>query len=200
MLKAIIFDLNGVFIKSPKLSDRVESDFEISSEIFMPALKDVMAEVRMPGARDFFEYWKPYFEKWNLNFTREEFLKYWFEAEILDNKMVAYAKELKAKNIKIFILSNNLRERSLYYDEHFKVLNELFNKMYFSWQTGFIKPDPKAYEKLLADNNLEPEECLYFDDSPKNIAIAESLGIKSYLFKGFKETERLISIVLKKSI
>lgn len=200
MIKAIIFDLNGVFIKSPKLSDRFASDFGISSEIFMPALKDIMAEVRMPDAQDFFEYWKPYFEKWNLNLTREEFLKYWFETEILDDKMVAYAKELKTENIKLFILSNNLRERSLYYDEHFQVLNEIFDKMYFSWQTGFVKPDISAYQKLLDDNNLKPGECLYFDDSEKNIAVAEFLGIKSYLFEGFKKTENLISIVLKKSI
>ena len=198
MLKAIIFDLNGVFIKSPKLSDRFEYDFKISAEIFMPALKDVMAEVRMPGAKDFFEYWKPYFEKWSLNFTREKFLKYWFGAETLDDKMVDYAKELKAKKIKIFILSNNLRERSLYYDEHFKILNGLFDKMYFSWQTGFIKSDIRAYKNLLTANNLKPEECIYFDDSKKNIELAKALGIKSYLFKDPEKTKKIIDNLLKK--
>lgn len=198
MLKAIIFDLNGVFIKSPKLSDRFERDFGIASEIFLPALKDILFQTRRPGAKDFFAYWKPYFAKWNINFTREKFLQYWFGAETLDTKMVAYAKELKTKNIKIFILSNNLRERSLYYDEHFKILQELFDKMYFSWQTGFVKPNIRAYQKLLTDNNLAPAECVYFDDSEKNIEVAKSLGIKSYLFKSIDETKKLIDNLLKK--
>ena len=192
MTKAIIFDLNGVFIKSPKLSDRFRKEFGIANDIFMPALKDVMTQVRMPDAKDFFEYWKPHFKKWDLKFTREEFLKYWFGSETLDNEMVESVKELKTKGFTLFILSNNLRERSLYYTEHFKILNEIFDKMYFSWQTGFIKPDIRAYENILKENNLKPEECVYFDDSEKNIEVANSLGIKSFLFKGVNETRTLL--------
>lgn len=192
MTKAIIFDLNGVFIKSPRLSDRFEKDFGISKDTFMPALKDAMAQVRLPGARDYFEYWKPYFKKWNLSLTREEFLNYWFGAETLDRNMVELAKELKAKNIKLFILSNNLRERSAYYTEHFKILDEIFDKMYFSWQTGFVKPDVRAYKNILEENNLNPEECFYFDDSEKNIEVANSLGIKSFLFEGVNKIRELI--------
>lgn len=195
MTKAIIFDLNGVFIKSPKLSDRFEKDFGISNDIFIPALKDTMAQVRMPDAKDFFEYWKPYFEKWNLKFTREEFLNYWFGAEVLDSEMIEFAKELKVKNLKLFILSNNLRERSLYYDEHFQILHGIFDKMYFSWQTGFIKPDMRSYENILKENDLRPEECIYFDDSENNITIAASLGIKSFLFKGVSETKELLKSI-----
>ena len=196
MRKAIIFDLNGVFVKSPKLSDRFERDFGISNDIFMPALKDAMAQVRLPGAKDYFEYWKPYFKKWNLGLTREEFLNYWFGSETLDSEMVEFAKELKTKNIKLFILSNNLRERSAYYAEHFKVLNEIFDKMYFSWQTGFVKPDIRAYENILEENNLKSEECVYFDDSEKNIGLANSLGIKSFLFKGIDKTRELLKTII----
>ena len=192
MIKAIIFDLNGVFVKSPRLSDRFEKDFGISKDIFMPALQEAMAEVRLPNAKDYFEYWKPYFKEWNLSLTREEFLNYWFGSETLDDEMVKFAKELKEKGIKIFILSNNLRERSAYYKEHFKVLDKIFDKMYFSWQTGFIKPDIRAYKNLLEENNLKPEECVYFDDSEKNIETARSLGIESHLFEGLESLKTLL--------
>ena len=196
MIKAIIFDLNGVFVKSPKLSDRFERDFGIPKDIFMPALQDAMAQVRLPNAKDYFEYWKPYFKEWGLSLKREEFLNYWFRTETLDDEMVEFAKELKVKNIKLFILSNNLRERSVYYAEHFKVLNEIFDKMYFSWQTGFVKPDIMAYENILKENNLKPEECVYFDDSEKNIKIANFLGIKSFLFKGIDKIKEVLNLYL----
>lgn len=196
MTKAIIFDLNGVFVKSPKLSERFEQDFGISEDVFMPALKDVMAQVRLPDAKDFFGYWQPYFEKWNLKFNREEFLEYWFGSETLDVEMVKLAKELKTKGVKLFILSNNLRERSLYYDEHFEILNEIFDKKYFSWQTSFVKPDMQAYKLILEENNLKPEECIYFDDSEKNIAVSNYLGIKSFLFEGVEKTKSVLKNII----
>ena len=38
MIKAIIFDLNGVFILSPYLSNRSEEKFGVSAKEFLPAL------------------------------------------------------------------------------------------------------------------------------------------------------------------
>ena len=35
MIKAVIFDLNGIFIQSPKLSDRFK-DFNIDTALFLP--------------------------------------------------------------------------------------------------------------------------------------------------------------------
>ena len=59
MLKAVIFDLNGVFILSPKLSERFEKDFGIVSEIFLPRLNEIMEWVRKPQAGPAFDYWEP---------------------------------------------------------------------------------------------------------------------------------------------
>lgn len=184
MKKAVIFDLNGVFILSPKLSDRFKDAYGIEQERFLPALSDVMSHVRLPGAEDMYSYWEPYFKSWGLIVSEEEFTDFWFNAEQENAEMVALARELKAKGVRLFILSNNLRERSAYYDTHFPFLRELFEKQYYSWQTGFIKPDMRCFETVLAENNLKPEECLFFDDSEKNVAVANSLGIENYVFEG----------------
>ena len=42
MMKGIIFDLNGVFIQSHKLSDRFKEEFGVQTEVFLSALNDVM--------------------------------------------------------------------------------------------------------------------------------------------------------------
>ena len=78
-----------------------------------------------------------------------------------------------------------------YYDENFPFLKD-FDKVYYSWQTGFVKPDLEAYKNLLRENNLQPEQCLYFDDSVKNIEAANSLGIKSYLFKDIQDLQAIL--------
>ncbi len=115
-----------------------------------------------------------------------------FMSEKENAEMVALARELKGKGMQLFILSNNLSERSAYYDEHFPFLNELFKKQYYSWQTGFIKPDPRCFELVLRENNLKAEEVLYFDDSAGNVAAANALGIESYLFENANKTREKI--------
>lgn len=184
MKTAVIFDLNGVFILSPKLSDRFKDVYGIEQERFLPAISDVMSHVRLPGAENMYSYWQPYFKAWGLTIHEQEFTDFWFNAEQENAEMVALARELKAKGLRLFILSNNLRERSAYYDTHFPFLDELFEKRYYSWQTGFIKPDVRCFQTVLTKNNLKPEECLFFDDSEKNVAVANSLGIEGYVFEG----------------
>ena len=105
MIKAVIFDLNGIFIQSPKLSDRFQESFGVKQEDFIPALKEVMAIVRKPNVKDAFIYWKPYLDKWGINLTREEFFNFWFSAEKEFSEMVELAKIIKEKGIKVFILS-----------------------------------------------------------------------------------------------
>lgn len=56
----------------------------------------------------------------------------------------------------------------------------LFEKVYFSYETGIRKPDPRAFRQVLDENGLIPEETLLIDDSQKNIDVAGELGIRTY--------------------
>jgi len=192
MIKAIIFDLNGVFIQGPYLSDRFKERFGVPAEDFLPVLKEIMEKVRKPEAGDCFDYWKPYLKKWGVVLGREQFFDFWFKEEKPVPKMVELAKQLKQKGIKLFLLSNNLLERTNYYRENFPFLEQLFDKIYYSWQTGFVKPDQRAFKKILSDNNLNPQECLYFDNSEENIKAGNGLRIKSFFFKGPDSVRKIL--------
>lgn len=191
---AVIFDLNGVFVDSPKLSDRFCKTFGIKDEHFLPALREVMAHVRLPGAASVYSHFRPHFQRWGLDLAEQHFLDFWFNAETLNEDMVALATELKEKKYQLFILSNNLRERSHYYEKHFPFLDKIFKKQYYSWKSGFIKPDPRAYQFLLTDNNLTPDEVIYFDDTPANIEAAQKLGIESHVFEGAEQVRKKLKI------
>ncbi len=193
MLKAVIFDLNGIFFISEKLSDRFKRDFGVPAEEFLPALSEIMAETRKPGAQSSFTYWKPYLEKWGVNLDEKGLYDYWFGAEKPSEEMKQIAKDLKAKGIKVFLLSNNFKERAEYYG-HYPWMSEVVDKAYYSWQTGFVKPDPQAWLSLLQENNLQPEECIYFDDQEKNVKAAEDLGIKAHLFKDPSTVKELVGL------
>ncbi|MCX6721712.1 MAG: HAD-IA family hydrolase [Candidatus Staskawiczbacteria bacterium] len=192
MIKAVIFDLNGLFIQSPNLSDRFKEKFGVPTERFLPILKQIMAKVRLPGAEDTFDYWKPYLDKWGIVLNKKDFFDFWFNAEKENSELVRLAKQAKEKGIKLFILSNNFAERANYYKVKFLFLN-IFDKVYYSWQTGFVKPNPEAFRNLLAENNLKPEECAYFDNSKENIEVAKNLGISSFLFETNKKLESILA-------
>jgi HAD superfamily hydrolase (TIGR01509 family) len=192
MLKAIIFDLNGVFITSPKLSDRFELDFGIPSSEFLPELSRIMDAVRRPGATSTFAYWKPLLEKWSISMNEKAFWKYWFEAETPSDEMIALARDLKGEGMKVITLSNNFKERAEYY-AHYPWMQSVVEKAYFSWQTGFVKPDLEAWKLVLTDFQLEPQECIYFDDQEKNLIAAESLGIRSFMFESSESTRMQIN-------
>lgn len=191
MIKAIIFDLHGIFLQSEKLSDRFAKDFGIPSDVFLPKLKMIMEEVRKPNANPAFTYWEPVFKEWNLGLKEQDFWDYWFKFEVQSDTIIEYVKSLKQKGIKIFILSNNFKERAEYYG-HYPWMHDAVDKVYFSWQTGLVKPDPKAWELVMTENNLDPKECMYFDDQQSNVDSAESLGIKSFLFLN---EENLIEVI-----
>lgn len=191
MLKAAIFDLNGIFLQSPKLSDRFEKDFGIPVSVFIPKLSSIMDAARKPNAGNSFRYWETALKEWGIKLTEQEFWNYWFKAEKVSDKMVSFAKELRSKGLKVFILSNNFKERAQYYGQY-PWVHEAVDKIYFSWQTGFVKPDTTAWTLILQEHNLKSEECVYFDDQDKNLKAAESVGIKSFLFKDENELEKQV--------
>lgn len=108
MPKAIIFDLNGIFIQSPKLSDRFQNSFNVPKNEFLPALTEIMTKVRRLGNnRPSFTYWQPHLKKWGVKFSKKEFFDFWFSAEKTNMEMVELARKLKQQGIKLFILSDS---------------------------------------------------------------------------------------------
>ena len=64
----------------------------------------------------------------------------------------------------------------------------LFEKCIFSAEHGTVKPERRIFEILLDTCGILPDETLFIDDSEKNLAGAEAIGIKGILFKGDART------------
>ena len=89
-------------------------------------------------------------------------------------------RDVKKSGKKLYLLSNfNQRLRT----EPYPILSE-FDALVISGEINKVKPDRAIYDYLLNTYALNPEECIFIDDNPANIAMAESLGITGYLFDG----------------
>lgn len=58
-------------------------------------------------------------------------------------------------------------------------LDEFFDKSYYSHQIGYRKPEREAYQVILDENNLQPAETLFIDDTLPNVEAARELGIQA---------------------
>ena len=100
----------------------------------------------------------------------------------LPPERVELLKKLR-ENYRLFLLSNT---SSIHITQVNKILeattgieklDDLFEKVYYSYDMGLMKPDPAIYLQVLKEQGLEAEETLFLDDNADNIAAASKLGI-----------------------
>jgi HAD superfamily hydrolase (TIGR01509 family) len=192
ILKAIIFDLNGVFLESRYLTERLEEDFGIPKEESLEVLKESMSIVRLDPSVNVYSFWKPLLDKYNSGLDEEEFLEYWFSGESLVYELIDFCKELRRQSIKVYILSNNYRERTEYYRDNFSEIFENVDNSFFSWETGNVKSDLSTYEKVLTKIGLKGREVIYFDDSKENVNLAKKVGINAYIYDELDRTKEIV--------
>lgn len=101
--------------------------------------------------------------------------------------------QLKTKH-RIFLLSNTNDIHIQYINNYLKEtfgINDLsgyFEKVYLSYEVGMRKPDAEIFELVLSENNLNPNETLFIDDSIQHIEGAKKLDIHTYWLDVKKES------------
>ena len=71
----------------------------------------------------------------------------------------------------------------------FPDLPELFDSNFVSHLTGFVKPDPEAYEHVLRELDVQADAVYFFDDLLQNIDAARAVGINAVHIRAFAEVE-----------
>ena len=89
------------------------------------------------------------------------------------------------KKYKVFLLSNTNCIHYAKYTDDFKrsynrELIDLFDKAYFSYQMKLRKPDIKIFETVLIEQNIDPKETIFIDDSKINIEAAKLTGMNIF--------------------
>ena len=189
MIRAIVFDLDGVYFVNGKENfiknivnlgvpeEKVRTVFLKSEE---------MNFKYKTGLWNDDEYWTWAINEWGLSATKEQIIKLLIEGYEINPDVVNVVKMVRKKGYKTLICSNNFPARVSGLQERFRFLNN-FDAEVFSYEVGVIKPDKKIFENLIEKSGCKAEEIIYSDDNDVNLTAAKALGINCFVFTNFKD-------------
>ncbi len=196
MIKAISFDLDGVYFKNGKsnfifnLLDLGISEAD-SKRIFLQS--DKMNHEYKTGKISDIAFWTWALHEWKLKKSVKEVTELLISGYEINEEAVEYVRTARKVGYTALVCSNNFPARVLGLDERFHFLRD-FDAAVFSYQVGAIKPDPNIYKELIRRSGVEAQEILMADDDPVILEEAKKLGINCIAFTDFasftKDLER----------
>ena len=96
---------------------------------------------------------------------------------------VAILEQLSGQGTPVYAITNWHQDKFRETKARYPFLNR-FRDIVVSGEERLVKPDPEIFQLLLARNGLEAQSCLFIDDSPRNVAGAEAVGMKAHHFTG----------------
>jgi len=196
MIKLIIFDLDGVLVKSKeahfnalnKALEKVNKKYVISYaehlSIFdgLPTNKklQILSKTKkLPKSK--------YQQIWNdkQKFTIDE-IKTLIHP---NNEIIELFKELKSKNIKIWVASNSIRETTKIYLLKLGLI-EFIDDYLSNEDVKTPKPNCEIYLKCMTSCSVSPDETVIIEDSKVGVSSAMASKANLFIVKNIEETNR----------
>lgn len=197
MIRAALFDVGGVLHSSE--GEYVRKDIAetlgITEEQCVAACEKLQPALHL-GKITEAEFWQQFIQLtgapnplpeeslWAREFTK----RYTVFTDTLD-----IVEKLKQRGIRVAILSNTM-------EPHAKVNRQMgiydpFPDVILSHEVSLAKPDPAMYKLALDRLQVAPEETLFIDDLPENVAAARDVGMHGIVFQNAKQLrQELVSM------
>lgn len=184
--RTVVFDLGGVLIDwNPRYLYRTLIPDERTMEDFLTTVCSGPWNERQDGGRTIAEAEAELLE---THPQHEALIRAFYRdfdrmlAGPIDGT-VALLEELDARGVPLYALTNWSRETFHHARRRFDFLNR-FRGIVVSGELGMMKPDARIFRHLTQTHALEPSDCLFIDDSPKNVDGARAAGLHAVRFTG----------------
>jgi len=188
----IIFDLGGVLLNIDyhKTIDEFKklgiAKFE---KLFTQLNQHAVFDRFDRGEISFAAFRKTIITESGVNIPEKPFSKAW-NAMLLDfpEERMALLERLKRTH-RIFLLSNTNAPHIAAFNQYMKKAGlyqrfiKVFEKRYYSFETGMRKPKKRIFDLVLNENNLNKAKTLFIDDSYQHVEGALKAGIIAFFLE-----------------
>ncbi len=188
MIKAITFDLDGVYFTSDSFSNfKKYLSIDSFNDNYMTQFKQ--------GILSEDQFWNLTRQEFNIKLSNQEISRLLADSYFVNQNVVDYVKKVRSQGIKTCICTNNFPTRINSLNQKFNFLSD-FDIQVFSYQVGAVKPDLKIFQALIEKSGVQPQEIFYADDKQINVDAAKSIGINAVVYTNFEKfVSSLTSII-----
>lgn len=178
----IVLDLGGVLVRSDQVMAAVAERLGVST----PALEEVYDEPREAfdlGGPDL-DYWRAVGDRLDVTVTPDDARDLtaidatkWAD---LSSGSAAFLAALAGQRTAVLSnapahLARTVRDADW---------SRGFEALVFSAEVGMVKPDPAIYAAADRAYGTAPDECVFFDDRPRNVEAARTHGWAAHVWAG----------------
>ncbi len=196
MIKAICFDLDGVYFTADSFKKFKESISNLTTKndsVNYVLTGETMQDFKR-GAMTEEQYWDYVREQLEIDTPNETIFEILRDSYEVNSEVVEYVNAVKKAGYSACICSNNFETRVRELNTKFDFLKD-FDVDILSYQVGSLKPSQEIFQALLKKANCLPEEMVYSDDKQEKLLGATELGINTFVFTDFysfkQELEKL---------
>lgn len=198
-IKAVIFDLGGVLVRtedrSPRtrLAERFGLTYEQIDKLVFNSETATRAAM---GEIDAQKHWEAICSKLSVPVEEAEAVAQAFwGGDQLDQTLVDFIRLLRLR-CKTALLSNHWSHLRAELQERWEIL-DAFDEVIISAEVGLAKPGKEIFELVVQRLGVDPEEAVFVDDFRENIEGARAAGLHAVLFKNTGQTIADLNAYLK---
>lgn len=195
-IKAVVFDFGGVcvYFNERSIVEFIAKEFNIPVETVKKELLDCIKPASS-GQINEDTVWPDFANRCQVTIP-ENWKQNWetfFSKNLqLNAPIFSIIESLQEQGFQTPLLSNILPSQAAICRQEHKF--DAFTQVFLSCEIGSSKPDFSAYQTVIDQLQLKPEECLFVDDSPANVEGAKKAGMDSFCFNCKKDR---IDLVIK---
>lgn len=188
-IKAVIFDWGGVCCKEgePFASLALQRVLNMNPEQIADKARDIYNGYYV-GKYNRDSFWQAIIKHFNLKETAEinplALSQAYLDSYKIYPEALEVARKFKENGLLVGLLSN-LTPEMRDYVRPLHHTAEFFNPEIYSCDEDIkcMKPDIKPYMIILKRMKVRPQQCLFIDNSKKNLVPAEQLGMQTVFFE-----------------
>ena len=181
--QAIVFDVGNVLLNLDWTITAQKLGLELNSEKFENLFLSVrdwdLFHLFEKGLCSEEEFYKAFSSRFLSQISQNEFEEIWNSCLPSEVDGVAEVIQELSERYTIFGLSNTNSIHFRYFMDRFPIFRN-FKKVFTSFEWNLRKPDPLIFQQLLESVALSPNQIVFFDDLPDNVAAAKNHGIQAY--------------------